>query len=264
MLAPVPGVAAIVLGGSRARGTAGPESDSDIGLYYRADRPIDVAALGRAAAALDESDPPAQVTAIGAWGPNIDGGGWLTVGGRAVDLLYRETGRVAATIADCHAGIVHRWYQPGHPHAFVSTIPAGEVALCRPLHDPEGIVAALKAATSPYPPALAAAVLRTFGWEVGFALANAHKAVPRGDGLHVAGCCYRAVACMAQLLYAANGRWLINEKGTTTEIAGFPRRPVAWSDRVAQAMAMLGHGRLAEAITVLEQLAAETAAIAAA
>lgn len=33
-LADVPGVAAIVLGGSRARGTATSDSDYDLGLYY--------------------------------------------------------------------------------------------------------------------------------------------------------------------------------------------------------------------------------------
>lgn len=35
-LAAVRGVAAIALGGSRARGTATPSSDYDIGLYYHA------------------------------------------------------------------------------------------------------------------------------------------------------------------------------------------------------------------------------------
>jgi hypothetical protein len=32
------------------------------------------------------------VTAIGEWGPWINGGGWLQLEGRPVDLLYRETG----------------------------------------------------------------------------------------------------------------------------------------------------------------------------
>ena len=41
VLAEVPGVAAIALGGSRARGTATETSDYDIGLYYSAERPLD-------------------------------------------------------------------------------------------------------------------------------------------------------------------------------------------------------------------------------
>ena len=47
-LAPVSGVRAIALGGSRARGTAVAGSDYDIGLYYDASMPIDTAALSAA------------------------------------------------------------------------------------------------------------------------------------------------------------------------------------------------------------------------
>ena len=76
-LSTVPGVAAIALGGSRARGTATAHSDYDIGLYYRASRPIDVAALGKVAAGLDDRGAEATVTPIGGWGPWIDGGVYL-------------------------------------------------------------------------------------------------------------------------------------------------------------------------------------------
>src|SRR5687767_7884705 len=118
-LAPVPGVRAIALGGSRARGTAMADSDYDIGLYYNAAKPIDTAALGGAARRLDDRGAAAEVTAIGGWGPWIDGGGWLLVGGVHVDLLYRNLDRVGAEIEDAHAGKVERFYQPGHPHAFL-------------------------------------------------------------------------------------------------------------------------------------------------
>ena len=66
-LAPVPGIEAIALGGSRARGTATAHSDYDIGLYYRTDRPIDTAALGRVAARLDDRGSEANVTPLGGW-----------------------------------------------------------------------------------------------------------------------------------------------------------------------------------------------------
>ena len=49
-LAPVPGIEAMTLGGSRARGTATAASDYDIGLYYRGRRPIDIAACRPAGA----------------------------------------------------------------------------------------------------------------------------------------------------------------------------------------------------------------------
>jgi predicted nucleotidyltransferase len=169
-LSAVPGIAAIALGGSRARGTATAASDYDIGLYYRTNRPIDVAALGKVAIALDDRGDEASVTPIGGWGPWIDGGGWLVVGGVHVDLLYRDIDRVMAAIDDAHAGKVERFYQPGHPHAFVPTIYMGEAACARLLHDPAGALANLQRRTTPYPMALAKALCERFEWEAGFAL----------------------------------------------------------------------------------------------
>src|SRR5258708_33603852 len=80
-LSGVPGVEAIALGGSRARGTAVATSDYDIGLYYRAHRPIDVAALGKVAAALDDRGAEASVTPIGGLGAGGDRGGVAGGGG---------------------------------------------------------------------------------------------------------------------------------------------------------------------------------------
>ena len=45
-LAKVPGVVGVLLGGSRARGTHTPESDTDLGVYYH--RPLDVGGARRA------------------------------------------------------------------------------------------------------------------------------------------------------------------------------------------------------------------------
>src|SRR5215510_12076175 len=64
-LSSVGGVVAVVLGGSRARGTHRPDSDIDLGLYYRGG--LDVAALQELAG--QETDEPVGVTAPGGWGP---------------------------------------------------------------------------------------------------------------------------------------------------------------------------------------------------
>src|SRR5687767_5158675 len=85
----VQGVAAVVLGGSRGRGTASPNSDYDIGLYYQPDTPLDVKALDTAIDPLRD-DPSSTITQIGEWGPWINGGGWFRIGGTKVDLLYRN------------------------------------------------------------------------------------------------------------------------------------------------------------------------------
>src|SRR5215470_3925715 len=88
-LAEVPGINAIALGGSRARGTATDTSDYDIGLYYSAERPLDTVRLLQAVRTFADKRDAAEVTPIGGWGPWIVGGGWLSVAGYKVDLLYR-------------------------------------------------------------------------------------------------------------------------------------------------------------------------------
>ena len=98
----------------------------------------------------------------------------------------------------------------------------GEAATCQPLLDPSGLIAGLKQQTWPYPEALRAALMARFGWEVDFAIDNAELAARRGERTHIAGCAYRALCCTAQVLFALNGRYLINEKGAVPEAAAFP------------------------------------------
>src|SRR5262245_13062270 len=260
-LAPVPGIEAVALGGSRARGTATAESDYDIGVYCSGGRPFDVAELGKVAAALDDRGAAAEVTPIGGWGPWIDGGGWLVIGGVHVDLLYRDLDRVAAAIEDAHAGKVERYYQPGHPHAFLPTIYMGEAACARLLHDPTGSLTALQVRTTPYPAALATALRTRFEWEAGFALANARKSLDRDDVSYLAGCVFRAVACLCQTLFALNGVYLLNEKGAVAAVEGFAHRPVNFAHRVAAVFADLGAGASTRGLDKLDALVVETRAL---
>ena len=257
-LAPVPGIEAMALGGSRARGTATAASDYDIGLYYRGCRPIDIAALGKVAALLDDRGATAEVTPLGGWGPWIDGGGWLLIGGVHVDLLYRDLDRIASAIDDAQAGKAEPHYQPGHPHAFLPTIYVGEVAHARALYDPTGSLGALQARTRPYPPALAAALRKRFEWEASFAIANARKSLDRGDVSYVVGCAFRAVAGLCQVLFALNRCWLLNEKGAVTAVDGFALKPADFSQRVANVYAELGMGSHAAGLDRLEALVVET------
>jgi hypothetical protein len=244
VLAEAPGVAAIALGGSRARGTATETSDYDIGLYYSAGRPLDTNRLLQAARTLVDKPEAAEVTPIGGWGPWIVGGGWLSVEGRKVDLLYRSIEAVSDVIEKCRAGEITMHYQPGHPHGFCSAIWMGEVALCRPLHDPDGRLAQLKAVTSPYPPALRDALIRKFEWEILFAIENGELAAGRAEQTHVAGCAYRALACAAQVLFALNERYLINEKGALQEAATLPLAIPDIAKRAADVWRLIGSGEL--------------------
>ncbi len=258
----VPGVAALALGGSRARGTHLPSSDFDVGIYYRSDVPFDLAALADAARALDDEHRRDLVTAPGGWGPWVDGGGWLTVGGLAVDLLYRDLRRVRAVAEDCAAGRVEIAYQPGHPHGFVSSTYLGEVACAVVLHDPLGALAALRRVALPYPPALATALRDKFLWEAGFSLAVAAKGAERGDVAHAMACATRSVFCLLQVLFARNGRYLLNEKGALALADGFALAPRDLRRRTEAALALLAPDAagIRAALSMLQELITETEA----
>lgn len=215
------GVATVVLGGSRAQGAAHPDSDIDLGLYYHAGNPPDLEALRDLARELD---PAATVTAIGEWGPWINGGAWLTVDGQRVDWLYREIERVRDVSCACRAGQTAWHYQPGHPFAFCDHIYLGELFCCRPLADPRGEMLELKALAEPYPPDLKQRLTDTI-WEADFALATARKAAGRGDSTYVAGCLYRCASILLQVLFAVNERYWLNEKGALTVTMALPIRP---------------------------------------
>ena len=65
-LAAVPGLLAVALGGSRARGTATPDSDVDLALCFEPARPPSRDALTALAHELDERHPNDAVTTFGA------------------------------------------------------------------------------------------------------------------------------------------------------------------------------------------------------
>jgi Nucleotidyltransferase domain/Domain of unknown function (DUF4037) len=255
----VEGVVAVVLGGSRARNTHTPASDIDLGIYYDPAIALDITGLDRTAQAVDDAHRPGLVTAIGGWGPWINGGGWLTVRGIAVDFLYRDLGRVRHYTEAACAGQIEFAYQPGHPLGFASYIYMSEIAVCRVYWDPQGAIAQLKRQTTAYPPRLKAAIIRQFWWEADFSLQIARKAIFRGDVAYVAGCCFRAVGCVLQTLFALNEQYWLNEKGATAMAARFPLCPAGLQARIDAAFARLAPApaALTEAVENLAGLVRE-------
>lgn len=252
----IEGVRAVVLGGSWARGEALPNSDVDIGIYYLPDHPPSVDALRRLARELDDRHLPDLVTDLGGWGPWINGGGWLRVEGRQVDLLYRDLDRVTTTIEECRAGRLTFHYQPGHPHGFHSHIYAGEVRYCNVLYDPGNHLSGLKELTADYPPLLKGSLVRRFGWEARFALDTSRKSAERGETFYVTGCLFRCVACLVQVLFALNERYFVNEKGSVSTVETFSYRPNGFGETVSSVLARPGDSPdlLAESIERLAEL----------
>ena len=255
-LADVEGVEAVVLGGSWARGEAHPDSDVDLGIYYRPERRPSLAALRELARELDDRHVPDLVTDFGEWGPWIDGGGWLRIEGRRVDWLYLDLDLVSREISECHVGRTSSHYQPGHPHGFHTHIYAGEVHHCRVLRDVRGKLASLKALVADYPAALKRSLTRRFLWEADFALETCRKPAARGDVFYVAGCLFRCAACLVQVLFAVNERYFVNEKGSVKVAGSFPLGPEGFEDTVSHVLSEPGRdpARLSESVREFERL----------
>ena len=259
----VDGVGAIFLGGSRARGSHTPKSDIDLCIYYHSARPLDLTALDRVATEFDDSHHTGLVTPIGGWGPWINGGGWLTIQSQAVDFLYRDLSKVESVIEDCLNGQVDMVYQPGHPHGFVSSIYLSEVAVCQPLWEADGKLSELKKRVHPYPNALQKALIQKFAWEIDFSLKIAIKSIERRDVAYAAGCCFRAVACMLQVLFALNEEYCLNEKGALLIADKFRLKPINLRENIERAFTLLSADgqSIGSAIAVLEEISHDLGAL---
>jgi predicted nucleotidyltransferase len=236
----IEGVQAIVLGGSRARGTADERSDIDLGIYYDGKHPFSTTALGAAARELDDRHSDNLVTSFGDWGPGVNGGGWLQIRGHHVDFLYREIGAARDAIDDCIAGRPRSIYQLGHPLGFHIQIYAGEVHVCRPLFDPAGLIVQLKSEVREYPEKFRTAAVTKHLFDAEFEIAIAAKPAERGDVMYVAGCLFRAAGFMTLVLYALNRRFYLNEKGAFAESRGFSIKPARFHDIVARVLGQVG------------------------
>jgi predicted nucleotidyltransferase len=259
-LAEVPGVAAVVLGGSFARGVATAGSDVDLGVLYRRSAPFAIERV-RALAADVHDFPDPVVTGFGVWGPWVNGGAWLTVGGQRADFLYREVEQLERVIADAHAGKfeLHHGQQP--PFGYLSSTYLGDLDVCVPLADPSGLVAALKRRVAAYPEALRRALVQSYLWASEFTLESfAPKFAQRGDVLGTAGCLARVAHQLELVLFALNRRHLLSDKTALAEIASFAEAPRDFGARVTRALARVGEtpAELASSVERLAELTAET------
>lgn len=229
------GVVGVVLGGSRARGRDRPDSDIDLGLYYDKDR-FDWSAVAELLEAHDDARSPRGRAAPGTWGPWMNGGAWLRVGGRAVDVLLRDVGFVEAIARDAHDGQFSSNYLPGFPHGWHSFMLLSEVFYNRPLTGDRARLEALRASIDPYPEALRTAVADRFLFEARFSALLLRKLAGRDEVAQSAGLAYRCAMCMVHALFALNRRYLVNEKGAVSVAAGFAHVPPGFAARLDEVL----------------------------
>jgi predicted nucleotidyltransferase len=257
-LGEIPGVVGVVLGGSRASGAHRPDSDVDLGLYYRGR--LDIAALR--ALAAHSADEVLDVADVGGWGPWVNGGAWLVVDGVRVDWIYRDLDRVRVAWADARAGRYELGIQAGHPLGFYSHMYAAEMALCRVLFDPTGELGQLRAETQQYPEPLGRALVTAI-WETELLLGGMAKyAVSTADAWYAAGGLFRVIGVLAHALHGHHGRWVTHEKRLVAAASLLPAAPRDFAGRVQGILSRLGASgeELGAAIAGVRALVTDTLA----
>jgi predicted nucleotidyltransferase len=246
-----PGVLAVAVGGSYATGQQRPDSDIDIGVYYRYS--LSVAGLQQAIAAdFGLADVP--LTDIGGWGNWVNGGGWLTIENQRVDILYRDVDRLAAVIAQATNGHVELDFIQQPAFGFFNFMYCSELAIADPLYDPRGIIGTLKQRVSIYPSALREKLIQLFLWDAQFSCDVGGKSARREEHLVSASCKARAVFSLIQVLYAINSRWYLSEKRALAELTGMALVPQQFVD---QAKHVLSASPTVDSFELLSRLIAD-------
>lgn len=227
----LPFIKGIALGGSRATGTASLDSDIDIGLYYNHEE-LDYDALNEKARELDDQHRFNLIGKEGDWGQWVNFGGWLKMHGIAVDLIFRDIKRIGYIMDETHAGIYSNNYHAGHPHAYISCMYRGELALSKLLYAADPSFSDLKTLAQHYPEKLQSSLIQYYLFEADFSLMLAKKAKSSEDLYYLSGILFRAISSLNQVVYAKNKIYLINEKKALLQIDRFEFAPVNYRDRV--------------------------------
>jgi predicted nucleotidyltransferase len=194
----LPGVEAVALGGSRALGRHRPDSDWDFAVYYR-ERfdPADLRARGW----------EGEVGEIGGWGGGVmNGGAWLHVEDRRVDVHYRDLVDVEHWCGEAEHGRFRKelllFYVAGIPTYVVM----GELALN------EVLIGELPRPA--YPDALADEAARRWKGDAMASLSYGRAALrSRGDAVVALANASRALVERSHGLLAEARQWVLNEKG---------------------------------------------------
>lgn len=221
----VKGIKAIVLGGSYARGTAKPESDIDLGLYYSDKDLLDISSIRQIVAEISLANHPATVTALYEWGPWVNGGAWMETSSGKIDLLYRNLEHVERVVQDSIKGNFISDFLQQPPYGFYSVAYLAETKTCIPLFDPTQFIRALKDKVHVYPKKLREAIIQQNLWSVEFTLLCAKKCVTENDVYTTAGCLTRILSCLTQVLFALNEEYFVSDREAMNSIEHFKLCP---------------------------------------
>ena len=259
-LQPHDGISAIVLGGSYAMGSATENSDLDIGIYYSETNPFDIEQIKSIAKkyAIDE-----EPTVVGfyEWGAWVNGGAWINTVSGKVDFIYRNIEQVRATIEKSKNGVWENDFDQQPPYGFSSTMYLAETHYCKPLYDPQRIIAELKSTVHVYPEKLKRSVIQQSLWAAEFTIAHADYFSRKQDLYNTMGCLTRAIKNIVTALFAINELYPIGDKRAIDILEKADRSPAKLKAQIEEIL-QVGQAGTANNIVCLKKLFKETVALA--
>jgi hypothetical protein len=257
----VPDVVGVVLGGSHACGFARPDSDLDIGIYYREASPFFVDHIRSVAESISVAGSSPTVTEMYGWGPWVNGGAWIQASVCEVDFVYRNLDQLQRVIEEGRQGICRHDYSQQPTYGFRSVIYFGETFICIPLHDPEGEIDRLKKSVAEYPETMRTRIVQESLWGAEFSLWYCRRFFEKSaDVYNAAGCMTRVAQDLVQALFALNGEYFVSDKYAGRRIDQFALRPPDFMSRLARVLSNPGidSAGLRESTELLSALWVET------
>lgn len=143
---------------------------------------------------------------VGAWGGGVfNGGAWLTIDGRRVDIHYRDLTAVDHELAEARAGRFHWEPLMFHLAGIPSYLLVAELAINTVLHG--------ELTRPDYPQALRDSAPPVWRERAALTLTYADNAyAARGHATELAGALATAAVQTAHAVLAARGTWVVNEK----------------------------------------------------
>ena len=174
------------------------------------------------------------------WGAWVNGGGWIHAPESKVDFLYRSLEQVERTIQEARQGITHHDFDQQPAYGFYSVTYLAETKVCLPLYDPHWHIERLKRLVADYPPLLQQKMTPGALWMAEFSLLHADGYATAGNVYATAGALTRVASFLTQALFAINETYFMSDKTAVQEIAGFPRLPPGYLERLSAILARPG------------------------
>lgn len=235
----IPNISAIVIGGSYATGTNRPDSDIDLGLYYKEVTPFSIESIKILANKLNDFPDPI-ISDFGGWGKWVNGGTWLTIKGQRVDFIYRNLDFVEKIINDCVEGKIQSDYYQEPPSGFHSYIYLAEIETNKILYDPDNLITDLKNKVKIYPLKLKNKIINVFLWDCEFALSRAQKFAGRNEIHLVSSSLTRISHDLIQVLYALNEVYFFSVKKIYKDFPLFNKIPKNFLVKVEETLGNVG------------------------